>query len=282
MMPGVDVAAELVRIAGVTLFAAALAWALAGPWRTPPMAIAIASTVLLAAGSIALLFATVLPFSRRVGEPLPGLALEYLLDTQHGPMLLVPVLPVVYALLLLHLFRQATSPVLRRAVAGLVGAMLLSALGVMAASGHVATTNWEHVGMVSQIVHMGAGVAWIAIVFSLLPNLVRGAPVAAELQRVGNVAAALVGVLVVSGVVAASLLGAPLPWSWGEPYERLLIIKTAVLAAALAAAGLNRLAVRSLPATETVRIRVTLVAETVVLAGALVFAAWLSRTTPPG
>lgn len=280
-MPGADVAAELVRIAAITLFATGLARALAAPRLDPPMTIALTSTLLLAAGSIALVAATVLPFSRRVGEPLPALALEYLLDTQHGPTLLLPVLPAAYSLLLLHLWKQTRSPALRRTLALLTGAMLLGALAVMAASGHVATTNWEHVGMVAQILHMAAGVAWLAIVFALLPDLVRGASVAERLQRVGNVAAALVGVLAVSGLVVATLHGAPLPWSWGEPYERLLIAKTGILAAALAAAGLNRLAVRRLPAADPVRIRSALALETVLLGGALAAAAWLARTTPP-
>ncbi len=279
---GIDVLAESLRLAGIVVMATAIALEWVDGRRYPTLALVSTGTVMLAVGSVAVLLATVLPIARRLEEPVIALALEYFQTTSHGPKLLTPILPAVYAVLLAEGLRVVDAPGIRRALCWMMVATLVAALALMAAAGHVATTRLQHLGMVLQIVHMAAGIAWVALVLAMLPRLYRREPLAEILTRVGNVALALVVALVATGIASAWIHGAPLPWPMNEAYGQLLLLKSAALALALVAAGWNRFIELRPPVINEPGIRRVLGLETLVLLTALLLAAWLTRTPPPG
>lgn len=279
---GIDVLAESLRLAGVVVMATAVALEWIETRRYPMLALVSVGAVMLAVGSVAVLLATVAPIAARLEEPVLALALEYFRTTSHGPQLLTPILPAVYAVLLAEGLRVVDAPGFRRGLCWMLAVTLVAVLALMAAGGHVASTRLEHLGMVLQIVHMAAGVAWVALVLALLPRLYRREPLAEILTRVGNVALALVIALLASGIVSAWIHGAPLPWPLDEAYGRLLLLKSAALALALAAAAWNRYVELRPPVINEPGIRRVLGLETLVLLTAMLLAAWLTRTPPPG
>ncbi|MCC5872440.1 MAG: CopD family protein [Gammaproteobacteria bacterium] len=278
---GFDVLAELTRLSGVVVVATAVALGLLHDWPRNPFAFILIGTALLAVGCVLVIIATVAPIANRLEEPVLALALEYFQTTTHGPQLLTPILPAIYALLLAEGLRIADAPGFRRGLHWMLAVTVVAMLALMAASGHVAVTDWDHIGMFLQIVHMSAAVAWVAIVLALLPRLWARQPVAGELARIGDIALALVIILFVTGIASAWLHGATLPWSLAEEYNRLLLLKTATLLLALAAAGWNRFIELPNAAGPETRIRRVLGFETIVLLLALLLAAWLTRTPPP-
>ncbi|MCC5886100.1 MAG: CopD family protein [Gammaproteobacteria bacterium] len=278
---GLDVLAELTRLSGVVVLATAVARGLLDGGPRNPFAFILPGTALLAVGCVLVLVATIAPIASRLEEPVLALALEYFQTTSHGPQLLTPILPAIYALLLAEGLRIADAPGFRRGLYWMLAATVVAMLALMAASGHVAVTEWDHIGMFLQIVHMAAAVAWVAIVLALLPRLWSGQPVAGELTRIGNVALALVIILIVTGIASAWLHGATLPWPLAEDYGRLLLLKTAALLLALAAAGWNRFIELPAAGVHETRVRSVLGFEAVVLLLALLLAAWLTRTPPP-
>lgn len=279
---GPDIVAELTRLGGVTLMATAVVFGLLDDARATTMRLTLLGTLLLLLGCFAVLLATVAPIAARLEEPLTALALEYFQTTSHGPKLLTPILPAIYSLLLIEGLRVVDSAGFRRALYWMLAASVLAILSLMAASGHVATTNLEHIGMFLQIVHMACGVAWVALLLYLLPRVFSGRPLAADLQRVGNTALLLVITLIVTGTGSAWLHGAPLPWPMDEDYGRLLLLKTLVLLLALAAAGWNRFIELPATAPNEARLRSVVGMEAAILLLALLLAAWLTRTPPPG
>jgi len=278
---GFDVLAELTRLSGVVVVATAVALGLLHDRPRNPFAFILIGTALLAVGCVLVIIATVAPIANRLEEPVLALALEYFQTTTHGPQLLTPILPAIYALLLAEGLRIADAPGFRRGLHWMLAVTVVAMLALMAASGHVAVTDWDHIGMFLQIVHMSAAVAWVAIVLALLPRLWARQPVAGELTRIGDIALALVIILFVTGIASAWLHGATLPWSLAEEYNRLLLLKTATLLLALAAAGWNRFIELPTAAGPETRIRRVLGFETIVLLLALLLAAWLTRTPPP-
>lgn len=278
---GFDVLAELTRLSGVVVVATAVALGLLHDRPRNPFAFILIGTALLAVGCVLVIIATVAPIANRLEEPVLALALEYFQTTTHGPQLLTPILPAIYALLLAEGLRIADAPGFRRGLHWMLAVTVVAMLALMAASGHVAVTDWDHIGMFLQIVHMSAAVAWVAIVLALLPRLWARQPVAGELARIGDIALTLVIILFVTGIASAWLHGATLPWSLAEEYNRLLLLKTATLLLALAAAGWNRFIELPTAAGPETRIRRVLGFETIVLLLALLLAAWLTRTPPP-
>lgn len=281
MVFGLDVLAELTRLAGATLMATTVALGLIDDRRRHPFALVLTGTLLLAAGCVLVLITTVAPASSRLEEPLLPLALEYFRTTTHGPQLLTPILPAIYALLLAEGLRVVEAPGFRRALHIMLGVTVLAILALMAAGGHVAITEWDHVGMFLQIAHMAAAVTWVAIVLALLPRLWTRQPLAGDLARIGNFALALVVILLFTGIGSAWLHDVALPWPLDADYGKLLLLKTAALLLAVAAAGWNRFVELGAAVHHEARIRGVLGIETAVLLSALLLAAWLTRTPPP-
>lgn len=277
-----DVLAQGLRLAGVALLTIALVLSVLQDRAIAPMRVAIIGTLVLAAGCVALLILTVTPLAERLDEPLLPLALEYLQQTRHGATLLLPLLPATLALLLWHALPGSASPILRRTVHWMMAAVLLALITLIAASGHVATTGWEHAGMLVLAVHMACGIGWVALVLSLVPRLLRGAALSLTLTRIGNPAAGLVITLAAAGLFTAWMHGAPPPWSLHDDYGRVLLMKSLVLALALGAAAFNRLYLLRLAVVREQLVRRVVGMECLLLLLALPLAAWLSRTPPPG
>ncbi len=278
---GLDVLAELTRLSGVVVVATTTTLGLLDDRRRNPFVPILIGTLLLASGCVLVLITTVAPIASRLEEPLLALALEYFQTTTHGPQLLTPILPAIYALLLAEGLRIADAPGFRQGLYWMLGATVVAMLALMAASGHVAITEWDHIGMFLQIVHMSTAVAWVAIVLALLPRLWTGQPLTGPLTKVGNVALTLVIILIVTGIASAWLHGARLPWPLAEDYGRLLLLKTSVLLLAIAAAGWNRFIEVPAAVNREARIRAVLGFEAFILLMALLLAAWLTRTPPP-
>jgi len=277
-----DVLAQGLRLAGATLLTTALFLSVLGERVIAPVRLAIIATLVLAIGCVALLLLTVAPFAQRLDEPLLPLALEYLEQTRHGAMLLLPLLPAMLALLLWQTLPASGSPIVRHVVHWLLAATLLTLAALLAAGGHVATSRWEHVGMVVLAVHMACGIGWVALVLSLIPRMLRGDALGPPLAGVGNAAAGMVIILVIAAVFTAWMHNALPPWSVHDDYTRLLLLKSLTLVLALAAAAFNRFYVLRLASIREDLLRRVLAIEALLLMLALGLAAWLSRTTPPG
>lgn len=283
MVFGLDVLAEFTRLAGVTLIATTVAFGLLEDRRRQPFTftLILTGTLILGVGCVLVLIATVAPAASRLEEPLLPLALEYFRTTTHGPQLLTPILPAIYGLLLAEGLRVVDAPGFRRALYIMLAVTVVAILALMAASGHVAITEWDHVGMFLQIAHMAAAVTWVAIVLALLPRLWTKQPLAGDLARIGNFALALVIILLLTGIGSAWLHDVALPWPLEEDYGKLLLLKTAALLLAVGAAGWNRFIELGAAVSHEARIRGVLGIETSVLLLALLLAAWLTRTPPP-
>jgi len=282
MILAADTLAEAVRLLGVTVMGAALGLVLLRERRIAPFGVALVGGALLASGSLAMVAATVAPFALRREEPVLPLAVEYLQTTSHGPLLLTPILPAVYVLLLLESLRTAEDPELRVLLCWLLGGGLFAMAWLIAAGGHVDSGIEARLAMFAQVLHVTTGLAWVALVVSLLPRLVRGEPLAIILHRVGGVALGLVLLLVISGVISAWLHGVELSWLRSETYGQLLLFKSGVLVLALAAAGWNRFVELGAGPLNEPRLRRVLGGEAVLLLLALLLAAALARTPPPG
>ncbi|MBF8223139.1 NrsF family protein [Halomonas sp. 328] len=274
-----DVLAELLRLVGATLLLCALGQQWLGESRPTPLTTALAGTLLLALGSLALLLATTGPLARRLEEPWLPLTLEYLHMTRHGQALFTPLLPALYALLLLEGLRGVTAPRPRRALYAMLGATLATIPALMAAGGHALGAPGGHPAMLALMVHLISALAWIALVLCLLLRLARGAPLGASLSRVGNLALALVIGLLASGLLVAWWHGARPPLS--SAYEELLLAKLGLLAAALGAAAWNRFRELPRPDGHERNLRRVLGLEALLLLTLLPLAAWLARTPPP-
>lgn len=279
---GADTLAEAARVLGATLLFTAFALQLQRESRPAPLTIAVTGALLLALGSVALLISTVAPVALRREESLAGLALEYLEQSGHGARLLAPLLPAVYALLLFLALRTAVAPLLVRGIRWVLAATLCAIPLLLTAGGHGGGESMGRIAMLAKTVHLASGFAWAGLVLGLMPRLLRGEPLAAALTRIGNVAAALVVALLVSGVVTAWRHGVRTDWLTTEAYGQLLLIKTVLLTLALAAAGWNRRVGLAARATADLRVRPVLAAEALLLLAALTVAAWLARTPPPG
>lgn len=280
MLPTWDVWPEALRLAGATLLLTAFLRELRDPGRSR-LAWGVLGLAGLATGGFGVLLATVAPLAARTERPLLPLALEYLEQSQHGPTLLLPIVPAVYGLLLWYGARSAASQGMRTGLYWMTGIALLAVATLLAYGGHGADEEgWEQFGMLLQAVHVTAGVAWVALVLSLVPALITGERLAHALQRFGNWALVLVLALVPSGLGATWLHGTPIPWPIDSPYGQLLTLKVLALALALAAAGWNRwIELPRRPVNET-RLRRVLGLEAGLLTLTLFLAAWLARTLP--
>ncbi|WP_281416179.1 CopD family protein [Deinococcus aestuarii] len=191
---------------------------------------------------------------------LTGDALAYLTGTAPGRAALTG---VVGGALLLAAERLAwPAPLLLPAAALLWG---------LAGTGHGAT-HGPGVRLLTAL-HAGAMSVWLGGVFALLTH---PAPTAALARRFTPVALACVGLLALSGAALTLTHAGPPPGLPESGYGRTLLLKLAVFAAALLAAGLVRgaFAGRGPP-------RAALALEAGLLLGVLAVTAALGTTAPP-
>ena len=282
MLPPVDVWLEALRLAGATCLLTAFLLELRAP-RHSRLGPGLVGLLMLLAGGFGVLLATVAPLAARTEQPLLPLAFDYLEQSQHGPTLLLPVVPAVYGLMLWYGARSAASPGIQRTLYVLTALALLATAGLFAYGGHGSDDDrLAQLGMLFMVIHVAAGITWAALVLSLLPRL----PLADALElhrrlaRFGNHALLLVVLLVPSGLAAAWLHGTPVPWPLDDPYGVLLTVKLLLLNGALAAAGWNRWVELPRSAADPTRLRRVLAIEAGLLTLLLFAAAWLARTLP--
>lgn len=177
----------------------------------------------------------------------------------------------------------------RAALAWGTGGVLLLAAGRLAAPGPLlvlpaALLLWGMAGVghgavhgpgvrLLTALHAGAMGVWLGGVFALLTHPAPTPPLA---RRFTPVALACVGVLVLSGGALTLTHAGPLPGLPESGYGRTLLLKLAVFAAALLAAGLVR---RAFAGRGGVRAALTL--EAGLLLGVLAVTAALGTTAPP-
>ena len=199
-------------------------------------------------------------------------------DTQFGRAWAVATLALVACGALALAGRQA--PPVRR-----VGLALAVVAGAHAVAGHAGANGQAWLVAVTALHALGTG-AWAGSVFAAAwvdADAIRDARHAARLSSLATMALA---VTAATGVACAwhGLGGAPaaLAPSSGSPWGRLLDVKLALVAIAVALGGFNRFAVMpSLPAAGSRFVRVLRV-ESMVLLAVLVAAALLANGEPPG
>jgi copper transport protein len=278
---GAEVAAEGVRLAGVVLLAAASWQTMLRVAAKPPLGLAALGVALLAAGGVALVALTVAPTAERLGEPLGSLVLEYVESTRHGRLVLAPLLPGIYALLLLEALRNSDAPLLRRIVLWMLGVAAFAAAWLIAVGGHGGMEEGENFEMLAQVLHVAAGLAWAGLLIALVPGALAGARQAPHLRQVGNAALGLVAVLVACGLVLAWSHGVRVPGVTAEPYGRLLLAKSGLLLLALGAAGWNRWRELQREPVRELLVRRLVCGEAAVLTVVILLAAWVACTPPP-
>jgi putative copper export protein len=278
---GADVVAETVRLAGVVLLAAASWQAVLGLTPAPPLRLAALGVAALTAGGIALVMLTVAPTAERLAEPLGALTLEYVESTRHGRLVLAPLLPGIYALLLLEALRNAGGPLFRQIVHWMLGSSAFAAAWLISVGGHGGMQEGENLEMLAQVLHVAAGLAWVGLLVALVPGALHRAPQASRLRQAGNAAFGLVVVLVACGLVLAWSHGVRVPGVAGEPYGRLLLAKSALLLLALGAAAWNRWRELHRESAREHIVRRLVLSEAAVLAAVVLLAAWVARTPPP-
>jgi copper transport protein len=187
------------------------------------------------------------------------------------------------------------------ALLALAGAVLAAgaAMAVPGLAGHAAQTSPAAVTLAVDWTHVTAAAVWLGGLIGLAILGVR-TPADRRLEVLGLVvprfsrtAVACVFLLVASGVAEAVLHLPTLSSLWGTSYGQTIIVKTAVVACALVAGGINnartvpRLATgrargdRSLAESGSRLLRRTVRAEVLLVSGTLVAAMVLSSLPPP-
>jgi copper transport protein len=186
----------------------------------------------------------------------------------------------------------------RRSVAELlaaVGATLAAAATVLvpALAGHAAQTSPRGLSVLFDWLHVGAGALWVGglvgllVLWRSLPVAARTAGLVVAVPRFSNTALVSVLVLIGSGT-GASIIHLPTVGSlWQTAYGQALLVKIALLGAAVVLAGGNLLRAKPRLARPEVgegaaRLLRRLVAgETLLVAAAIFAAAVLSSLAPP-
>ncbi|MGH9053146.1 MAG: copper resistance protein CopC [Acidimicrobiia bacterium] len=157
------------------------------------------------------------------------------------------------------------------------GGVAWSARGHLAAEGGLA-------GAVVDFAHLAAAAAWVGLLAQMVLALWRARRstppgLVSILRAYSRLAALLVGLAVVAGLVSAVLvLGAPSDL-WGSGYGRLLVAKGTLVAVALVLAVIGRR--RALPRADFGLLRWITSAEVGALAVVLAASALLAGTAPP-
>jgi copper transport protein len=151
------------------------------------------------------------------------------------------------------------------------------------ARGHVAAEGGAW-GTVIDFAHLAAAAAWVGLLAQMVLALWRArrstfSGLASVLGAYSRLAAVLVGVVVVAGLVSAVVVLEAPSDLWGSGYGRLLLAKGAVVGVALALALGGRR--RALPRADLGLLRRITFAEVGALAVVLAASALLAATAPP-
>lgn len=141
--------------------------------------------------------------------------------------------------ILLATLRQLRTQVWQ--VAGVLGAVALFVLVAM--GGHGTTGRWAAVGLVATVVHLAGMSVWLGGLAMLFVGVLRDPDVADGLDRVRRfspIAFGAVAVIVASGVVQAYRQVGSWDALTGTDYGRVLLVKTALVAATVVVAWFSR------------------------------------------
>ena len=185
--------------------------------------------------------------------------------------------------------RRSLAAILALAGALLAGGAMLFAPG---ASGHAAQTAPRPLSVSLDWLHLASGSIWLGGLIGLLvlwwslPARGRSAGLAVAVPRFSNVAFVCVLVLVGSGTAAAAIHLPTLASLWQTSYGKAILVKVALLAAALVLASVNLLRTkpelqRREPGDGAARLLRGLVGGEAVLVGSAVFAAAVLSSLPP-
>jgi len=186
----------------------------------------------------------------------------------------------------------------RRSVAALLalwGALLAAGASLLApgAAGHAAQTAPRALSVALDWLHLAAGSVWIGglvgllVLWRSLPAVRRTAGLAVCVPRFSNTAFLSVLVLIGSGTGAALIHLPTFASLWQTSYGKAILVKVALLAAALLLAAVNLLRTRpALRANDVapgtaILLRRLVSGEAVLVAGAIFAAAVLSSLPPP-
>jgi copper transport protein len=174
------------------------------------------------------------------------------------------------------LARRALTPTLRVALLLVV---------VPSFAGHALDPGLPRINVLADVLHVAAAAAWVGVLVGLL--VVRGL----DLRRVGLLAVAAVAVLGITGITRAAFELTALSQLWSTSYGRVLLVKTALLLAALLVGWCVRRRPRERAVVELVLVAALIVAVSVLVelrpgrnvatAGASVQAAQPSPAPPP-
>jgi copper transport protein len=186
-------------------------------------------------------------------------------------------------------------------------AELLSMLGAIAAaaavlvipgaSGHPAQTSPRGLSLALDWLHLGSGSLWLGgllgllVLWRALPANLRVQGLAVCVPRFSNVAFCSVGILLTTGIVATVLHMPLLAALWQTSYGQVILVKSGLLAAAMALGAVNMLrstprlvAARDRPEagrTAATLLRRAISGETAILVCAVGAAALLTSLAPP-
>ncbi len=258
--------------------------------RAVTRAFALASAVALAAAPVYVVLATA-QFSLR--SPLDLSAIGPLLDVSafgrgYLDLELCLALFVFAAGIAIWLDRPERP---RRSIAALLattGALLAAAatLLVPGVSGHAGTASPRGLAIALDALHLASGAVWIGGVLGLIVLArSRKRTLATVVPRFSNAALGSVLVLIATGTAASVIHLPTLASLWQTGYGRTLLVKIALLVAALALAAVNLLRTRPRllagRADAAPLLRRLLAGEAALVAGAMFAAAVLTSLAPP-
>jgi copper transport protein len=203
------------------------------------------------------------------------------LSSRFGHVYLVRLgLLAVAAGLVAVFFRDADAPPWWRWVAGAIGVGIVATPGF---AGHAAIGSHEPYALVADIAHVAAASVWLGglamLTLFVMPR--RTDDLKVPVRRYSEVAFWAVTVLVATGVFQGWRQVGTVDALTGTPYGKLLIVKTAFVAAMLGFAWLSRRATHAKWSPDTAsRVRATVAIETAIAVGVLVVTSLLVNAVP--
>ena len=161
---------------------------------------------------------------------------------------------------------------------------LVLASGIALSSHQATEANSTALSELADWVHLVSAAVWVGGLVSLAFLVWPSAPALRARAFLGfaRLAIVLVGVLVLAGAYLAFVRLPALSDLWQSEYGRVLMLKMAIVAVALAWGGLHHFVIRPrLEAGDEPHVRPSLVGETCVALAALLAAAVLTNTAPP-
>ncbi|MFL6012358.1 MAG: copper resistance CopC/CopD family protein [Gaiellaceae bacterium] len=170
----------------------------------------------------------------------------------------------------------AIAPVYR-ALAPAAFAVALLLLPLPSIAGHALDRGRSPLEVVADVLHVAAASVWVGGLLALGLSL-RSVERSVALRRFSNIALVSVALLAVTGVVRALSELDSVSQLWSTGYGRVLIVKTALLAALVGLGWVNRY--RLVPRMSLPALRRNIAAELVLLAGLVVAVAVLTDLRP--